>query len=437
MGYDILSWVAYIVASAIFLVVVFSYYSAIFSRKHSRAVTYGIGIALVFINFFLMFANSAMLNITVSIFTFTVIALLFSGSLTNRLIFTVFLLIAAIVSEFIVSYAIAIFGNISPYDMQFGTPAFIIGLMLSRTQFAIIARTISRIAENRKLPPISIKRWIVLIALPIGNLLVLYNFLFQRNHTALDIFSSLVVMTTAIAVLTVYGKILSDYEVEVKNRYLEELLSHLRYQYVMAERSIKLVSKTKHDIKNLLIGFKTGIQNQNIESVQNHITKILDEIDAYDGPAKSGNLVIDSIINYKFGIANENQIHFSTDLNISNNLNLDSVVVCQIIGTALDNAIEATEKIEDAEKKVVEITVKSEQGTLSIQITNPYVGDIVTNTKGGIMSSKKNHRSEGIGLQSIMGVVSENDGIYNVDYSDDRFNLRVLLFDTEQAENKK
>jgi hypothetical protein len=431
MVYDILSWVAYIVASAVFLIVVFSYYSTMFSRKHSHAVTYGIGIALIFVNFILTFANSAVLNITVSIFTFVMIALLFSGSLLNRLIFAVFLLIATIVSEFVVSYAIAIFGNTSPYDVQFGTPEFAIGLMLSRVQFAIIARFISRIAENRRLPPINIKRWIVFTALPIGNLLVLYNFLFQRSHTALDIFSSLVVMTTAIAVLIVYGKILSDYEVEVKNRYLEELLSHLRYQYVMAEKSVELISKTKHDIKNLLLGFKTGIQSQNVENVKKHISKILDEIDAYDGPAKSGNLVIDSIINYKFSIANENQIHFLTDMNIPNNLNLDSVVVCQIIGTALDNAIEATKKIEDAEKRVVEIIVKSGQGTLSIQIANSYVGSIVTNAKGGIMSSKRNHRSEGVGLQSIVGTVLENDGIYDVDYSGGRFHLSVILFDVE------
>ena len=428
MEYYVLSWVAYVIASAVFLIIVFSCFSAIFNRKYNFAVIYGVGIVLAAVNLLFLLANNPIINMVVLILTLTVIAMLFSGSFRNRLIFTVFLLTSAVVSEFIVAYAIALWGDASPDYMQFGTPEFAIGLMLSRTQFAIFARIISKIAEKRELPTISIKRWIILIAPPIGSLLVLYNFMFQRTHNILDIISSIVVMITSIVVLTVYGKILSDYEVEVKNRYLEELLSHFRYQYSMAEKSEKLISKTKHDIKNLLIGFQAEIKSQNVESVQKGITDLLGEIDSYDGPAKSGNLVIDSIINYKAGIARESNIYFSMDLDIPENLEFDSVVICQIIGNALDNAVEATEKIQDVKKRIIEIAIKIEHGALLIQITNPYVDNIVINTKGSIMSAKRNYRTEGIGLQSIAGIVSENEGTFNINYGGNKFCLSVMLY---------
>ena len=435
MRYDIFSWIAYAVASAVFLIVVFSYYSAIFNKKYSRTITYSVGVFCAFVNLILPLVSIPILNMVVTVLSLIVIAQLFSGKLLNRLVFTIFLFVASVISDFIVALAITLLGNVSPDDIHFGTPAFIIGLMLSRTQFAIIAKIISRIAENRKLPPISKKRWIIFIALPIGSLLVLYNFLFQRNHSPLDVVSSIVVMAMTVVTLTVYGKIISDYESEIKSRYLEEVVDHLRYQYSMAEESEKLILKTKHDIKNLLLGFQSGLQSQNVESVQKGITELLGEIESYEGPANSGNLTIDSIINYKFGIAKESQILFFADLKIPNNLNLNSVVACQIIGSALDNAIEATEKIENVDERIVEITVSFEQGILLIKVVNPYKGNIIINTKGGIMSSKRNYRSEGIGLQSIASAALENGGTYDVNYSENKFSLSVMIFDVMQANN--
>lgn len=174
-----------------------------------------------------------------------------------------------------------------------------------------------------------------------------------------------------------------------------------------------------------------SIQLRDIQLVQDGIRQLLGEIDSFDGLATSGNLVIDSIINYKANIAKKNQIYFSVELLIPQTLNIDAISICQIVGNALDNAIEATAKVDDVAKRIVQIGMNYKQNALFIQIVNPYRGEVVTDSNGHLMSSKRNFRTEGIGLQSIMSVVEKNQGSCIVGFENNQFRLRVTLYDAK------
>jgi len=425
--------VAYIAASVFYIIIIFSYFSSLFKIRYSLKATIGICIALAILNLSLVFINDGVVNIIASIVTLAVIISLFSGNVYNRIIFAVFLLIAGVISEFIVAYIMNSSISASPYEMQFGTPVFLFGLMLSRTQFAVLARVIVGLARNRRLPRLKVSHWVLLIAPPIGSLIVLYNFMFLRVPSLVDMISSVIIMTISITVITAYWKILLDYEIELKNKYLEELLNYYKYQYFLAEKSEKLVSKTKHDIKNILIGFQAGIRSQNIDSVENGINRLLGELDSFDGPAVSGNLVIDSIINYKASVAKKYMIYFSMNLSIPSELEIDSVIVSQVLGSALDNAIEAVVKIDSVEDRVIQINITHEHESLFLKISNPYSEDVKTDRSGKLMSAKRNYRSEGIGYQSIISVISENKGEYDVTYSNGQFCLSVTFYNVHES----
>ena len=428
MGYYVLSWIAFVIASAAYIVIVYTYFSSIFEMRYSNKITIGACLALALINLAPIFANNAIVNMAVSVLTLGTIIQFFTGGLVNRLIFAVFLLAAGVVSEFLVGYVFISILPITPDDVQFGTPEFVYGLMFSRTLLAIFSRVISAIAKNRKLPKMKAIQLISLIVPPAGSLIVLYNFMYVRAHSLLDMVSSIIVMLMSVIVITIYGKILLDYKVELKNSYLEEILKYFKYQYFLAEKSEKLISKTKHDIKNILIGLQTSIQNQKISGVQKKINTLLGEIDSFDGPAISGNLAIDSIINYKASVARKGGVHFSMDLRVPQELELDAVVICQIIGSALDNAIEATERMESEADKLIQINVNYKHDALFLQITNPYYGDVIVDNMGNLMSSKRSYQTEGIGLQSIASITRENNGVFVVDYKDNQFCLSVTLY---------
>jgi len=390
--------------------------------------------ALATMGILTIITDTPIINVAISVIAFITVALFFNGELLNRLFFSLLLVISAIISEFIIAYVLSSYSDIAPHDMQFGTPEFVYGLMLSRTQFVIFVWIILSFFRNRKMPKLNVAYWVALIVPPIGGLIILYNFMFLRTHSIVDMISAVIIMVTSAIVIAIYDKILTNYEAEIKNNYLEELLQYSSYQYFLAEKSEKIISKTKHDIKNILIGFQAEIRNQNINNVQTIISQLLEEIDAFDGPAKSGNLVIDSIINYKSVIAKQSDIKFFIDLIIPKNLNVDFAGICQILGNALDNAIEATEKINDVEKRIIQITANYKQESLYIQIANPFCENIVINRNGSLMSSKRDYHTEGFGLQSIINTINKYGGSYDISYENGKFRLSVIFYNVSQVQ---
>jgi len=410
------------------MVVLYTFYSSVFDLKYKKTVTIAIIAAFALLGIATVHASNAAINIAITILTFIAIALLFRGGLLNRLFLALLLYVVAAIGEFIVAYSITFYSDIIATNIQFGTSEFAYGQMLSKLIFAFFVWILLRFFRKQTFSKVKPGYWVVLIIPPIGGIVVLYNFLLLRTHSVVDVVTSFVVMITSVIALTVYDRILTNYEIEAQNIYLEELLSYSSYQYYMAEKSEKLILKTKHDIKNLLIGFQTDIQSHNIDSVQENINKLLEEINTLEGPAASGNLVIDSIINYKAHAARQSDIYFTVDLSIPQNLIIDSVGICQIIGNALDNAIEATEKINDIKKKIIQISASYKQGSLHVKIINPYSDDIVLNRNGKLMSSKRQYRTEGLGLQSIIGTIEKYDGSYDMKYQNGEFCLSVIFY---------
>jgi len=423
-----LTWIAYIVSATIYIAILYNYFDAAFEMRYSAKVTIAIYALLVAADTFVMTLENAQINILTSVVIYTLLVRLYIGNLKTRIVMAVFIYLAAFVSDFIAAYTIVIVGSIAIENIVFGVPEFIYGLLISRVLLTIFAKILFNVTTRRKLPKLTTAQWVALIVPPTSSIFVLYNFLYLRGHSTADIISSMMVVVTNFIVITVYDKILTDVEVDTRNAVLEEQIKHYSYQSFLAEKSEKLILKTKHDISNLLIGVKADIQMNRPENVEKRISELLGEISAFDGPARSGNLAIDSIINFKSNAARSRQIYFAFELKIPENLTLDSIILCQILGNALDNAVEATENVEDASKRMVQIYMSYLHETLFLQIVNPFEGEIKTDNRGRMLSSKRGFRSEGIGLQSIRNAIADWQGDVEVDYSNGEFSLSITLY---------
>ena len=130
----------------------------------------------------------------------------------------------------------------------------------------------------------------------------------------------------------------------------------------------------------MLIGFQTDIHKSNYENIEKRISELIGEINFFDGPSSSGNIAIDAIVNYKSSIASKKNISVFANMIIPENLQVDSVSICQILGNALDNAIEATEMLDDSRDRIIQVYIGYDQEVLFFKISNPFCGRIVINT---------------------------------------------------------
>ena len=93
----------------------------------------------------------------------------------------------------------------------------------------------------------------------------------------------------------------------------------------------------------------------------------------------------------------------------------------------LDNAIEATEKLEDEEEKQIFIKLIYQKKRLFIEIRNPYRGSLKKGRSGDYLSGKKDQENHGIGLKSVRKVVEKYDGTLDIHTENQQFQITIIL----------
>ena len=97
-----------------------------------------------------------------------------------------------------------------------------------------------------------------------------------------------------------------------------------------------------------------------------------------------------------------------------------------ILGNALDNAIEANEKIDDDKLRKISVQLRSGRGIFSIKITNPVDKNLML-SHGKIKTSKVDVKNHGLGLASIEEIVKNNQGVIEYYCENQIFTLSIFL----------
>lgn len=141
--------------------------------------------------------------------------------------------------------------------------------------------------------------------------------------------------------------------------------------------------------------------------------------------SNTGNLYIDSIINYKAESAAQLGIEFAVTASAPKDgeLNAEDLSIC--LGNLLDNAIEAVARLQG--KRIIRVTLKADKGNLFINVTNPY--QTVKKEKGRYLSFKADSAYHGLGLAIVGQITNKYKGQMQIQDENCKFDVTILLFD--------
>ena len=206
---------------------------------------------------------------------------------------------------------------------------------------------------------------------------------------------------------------------DISNRYyLEKLQTRIE--------SSETIRSLHHDIKNHMIAIKKLAQNQNDDQIDQYIDELLSGVERSEFVYDTGNDLLDGLFSEKATRAAKEKIQMEIladfrDLDFIKNNDL-----CTIFGNALDNAIEACEKIQDVTERYIRIKTEKAAGQLMIYIINPAVS--VAETEEGILkTTKKDASSHGYGYRNMLRAVKKYDGLLNHKNKDGLFILSIIL----------
>lgn len=365
-----------------------------------------------------------------SVNSFCFCMFLYQGSIRKKLIWIVIINLLGMITETMVGF-LFIFFNIHYTQSQ------ILGSFISKIIMLTIIMVLKTLNHAQLKRDISISYWGMLFCIPVGSIFIL-NALFslcqrseEKSETILCLLSSAIILALNFMIFNMYESLSDRLDIKKQQAIFGKEIELCKNQLKEREESISNIKKLKHEIINHLICIREYIERKDLNYAILYIDDILNSekclVNNYD--INSGNVVVDALLNYKMSIMRQLSIIMISHIEIPQEFNFNDADICIILGNCLDNSIEAVSKIDDINKREINIELVYRKKSLLIMISNSFSGAVKKDSKGNLLTTKQDSENHGIGISSIKNAALKYNGIVNISINDNMFKIQILLYD--------
>lgn len=179
----------------------------------------------------------------------------------------------------------------------------------------------------------------------------------------------------------------------------------------------------RHDYHNHIQAMLALTQNP--EELRQYLWKLNDDLTAVDAVLKTGNVMVDAILNSKLSLIKSRNISVNAKASVPETLNVSEIDLCVIIGNLLDNAMEACLRQAEGENRFIRVYIGNIKQQLYICVTNSVGGQL--RKTGKTYLSTKELGSHGFGLMRIDHLASKYGGYVNRQSEEGAFATEVML----------
>ncbi len=198
----------------------------------------------------------------------------------------------------------------------------------------------------------------------------------------------------------------------------------LKTHYIEVENIYNQIKGWKHDYRNQIQVMKVYSQNGNLKELSNYLDLLEQDLQSIDTVIKTGNTMMDAILNSKLSLAKSKKITVYANANIPVKLKISEVDLCVIIGNLFDNAIEASLKLPE-DNRLIRIYMDMKNTQLYISFTN-FTSERKKIKSGNIFKSTKGV-GHGFGLSRIDYTVNKLSGYLSRNSENGAFTTEILL----------
>ncbi len=193
--------------------------------------------------------------------------------------------------------------------------------------------------------------------------------------------------------------------------------------YAEVENIYRKMREWRHDYHNHIQALATMLEQGDTEKAREFLSEIHDTLTKVDTVLKTGNTMVDAILNSKISLMYSKNIRVDATAKVPAELTVKDIDLCVIIGNLLDNAMEACEKL-PAGSRFIRIYISVKGNHLYMSFTNSAgkkqekVGTLFRSTKGVL---------GGIGLSRVDSLVSQYGGYVTRASEDGGYTTEVIL----------
>lgn len=369
-------------------------------------------------------------NITL-LFTFSTIVMVglivYTGPFWKRCVFPAVYLAIWMLLEGAVDFALRYFsGTVETEFLMISAPSKILLLLLSMG--------IRQFAKKKGIGKEPYGGGMVFMVLPIIGML-LYHTLYQLlqalyvNQSEIWVWmllAAIALICLNLSFYPVYMQLVNNLQMKKNTHFYIKQMELFRQEKAMEEAAAIEIRQLRHDMRQHLIFVGELLENGTLESAQDALIELIGETRKRGRlESRTGNMVVDSMVNHVWKTAVENDIIFHADIAPLPELSIKDADLCVLLGNAFDNALEASRFVEDGRKEIW-VAFQYIKGSLYIQIKNIYEGDVKLSADRKILS-RKEESGHGFGLYSMERITEKYHGRMDIKSGGGLFTVEILI----------
>lgn len=409
--------------------IVYEYYRTFFDvRKESMIAKIILGTYVVWqlVSMPVFFDIHSAVRAILGIMYIFVVGICFVGSIIGKIVFAFIYNGIWFLTEMLVG---SIFLMLQVDIIKYST----LGSAICELYMLLLVKMLQLFFRHKSIRNFSWKYNGIFMIIPIAAMFFSYQIfaLTSKAGTNSDIIISsiafVLLMMSIFLIFVMYIKLLDRYELKRKNDIFEKEIA-LHSEYIREKEGVmNEFRKTKHDLKHKLLNLLDLLKNKKYDELEKYIEDIADlKMMENITISNTDNTLVDALINYKYETAKKIGVKFTVNMEIPYNLPFDNADLCVILGNALDNAIEASEKVPQ-EKAFINLMMRYAGENLVIVVENYFEGKNNRNKDGKLITSKKDHFNHGVGLSSIQNSLAKYHGHMNIEENNSVFKLSLIM----------
>lgn len=426
--------IAYALTAPVEAVVFFMMMDAIFERRRAFSIwQFAAGIVVLtamirMVNSFLLFRVG---NAFGMILAAVLVSLYFYRASWLKRVFVIlffWLLLLGVVEMLVLNVMCLIFG-ISATEVL-TTPAYLLlGIIVSKALDLAVGYTFCM--KNRmKIIEINKTYWLIFFLLftsaVVTTFLILgmLSELNSSNYNIMAMVSCIGLYASTFLALYLYARSQQQNQIiryqEQAEQQMQAQLKHMD-EIILRQNELRAF---RHDINNQLTALSGYLDAGDLAGSRQYLAGISDHFKSASPAINTGNNALDAILSAKRALAENHGIRFTSKLRVQENLPIAPEDLCIIFGNALDNAIEACDRLPADAERAIALHLLQDAHTLTCIVTNTAP----SRRSASFVTSKTDKAQHGFGLNNIREALDKYGVTPEITWEDGRFTLAFVFF---------
>lgn len=210
---------------------------------------------------------------------------------------------------------------------------------------------------------------------------------------------------------------------------MRRLLADSEKQYEQWKASSEQINVAVHDIRHMLARVEALVEKKHIELPG--LKEVEKAVDRFTPSIRTGSDVLDVLLRNMTDLCGQEHITLHCAAYTDGLKHFDGMSLYFLFANAIDNAMESVARVEEPDKRFIDVSIRSFGSAVVIHIWNYYIGKL--DFVDGLPVTRNDRSIHGFGMKSIALIAEQLGGVLNVHAENGVFNLNILLpFDDGQ-----